>query len=71
MQLYADALPGENEPMVVSMSREQPLVGTSHGFLYQATLPTLRPASHYTPRLVPARGTLLTAAESQLVLWHH
>jgi len=71
VQLYADALPGEDGPTLVSMSRQQPLVGTSHGFLYQATLSGLRPASHYTPRLVPARGDLLTASEPQLVLWHH
>ena len=71
VQLYADALPGEVEPIVVPMSRERPLLGTSHGFLYRASLTGLRPASDYTPRLVPARGKLLRASEAELVLWHH
>ena len=71
VELYADALPGEREPEVLPMDRQQALVGTSHGFLFRATIPGGRPAAHYTPRLVPARGQLLTPLETELVLWHH
>ena len=46
------------------------LAGTSHGFLYQASVPARRPASHFTPRLVPATSRL-SPLESGLIVWHH
>ena len=57
VELYADG----REP--TTMHREAPLVG-ARGFLYVASVPDSRPASDFTPRLVPHHPDLGAAARA-------
>jgi starch phosphorylase len=67
VELYADAF-GAEAPSCTSMRRGAPLIG-ARGYTYEAEVPSARPAHHYTPRAVPARGDSLGPLEMPLVLW--
>jgi starch phosphorylase len=68
VELYAsadDQWPGECLPMTMSAA----LQGAVQGYLCTATLPTPRPASHYTPRVRAWHSDAFLPAESTLVAW--
>jgi glycogen phosphorylase len=69
VELYAEPQNGQGLAREV-MSRGEHLVGTSNGFLYTARIPAARPASDYTPRLVPQRDGALVPLEAPFILWH-
>jgi starch phosphorylase len=62
VELYADG----REP--AAMRRETPLVG-ARGFLYVASVPDSRPASDFTPRLVPNHPDLALPLELPAIVW--
>jgi starch phosphorylase len=71
VELIADpvAQPGadlraERVPMV----RDGALIG-AHGFVFQASVPDARPATHYTPRVVPAHPDAAVPMDLPLVVW--
>ena len=68
VELYADAV-GDHEPERQAMRRGQPLLGATHGYLYNASVPTARPASDYTPRLLPRHPGASIPLEADLILW--
>jgi glycogen phosphorylase len=45
------------------------LVGSANGYLYTAQVPADRPASDYTPRLVPYRAGARVPLEAPQILW--
>lgn len=80
VELYADAVdapePGADGvgplravgPARVEMVRGPQLVG-AHGFVYSARVPDSRPASDFTPRIVPAHPDVAIPLELPAVLW--
>ncbi len=68
LELYAEPLAG-GEPERRPMERIQPLTGARGGFLYQGRVESERPASHYTPRLIPHHPRAHLPLELPLILW--
>jgi starch phosphorylase len=69
VELYADAKK-DQDPITHTMSRgERPVEATS-AFTYSASVPTGRPVSDYTPRLVPRHVGALVPLEAPSILWH-
>lgn len=69
VELYAEERSGV-PPERPCMSRGEPLVGSANGYLYHARVPANRPASDYTPRLVPCHDGAVVPLDSALILWH-
>lgn len=68
VELYADGQNG-GEPVRQPMNRGEPLVGSTHGFVYVASVAANRPASDYTPRVVPTRADAFVPLEAPFILW--
>jgi starch phosphorylase len=68
VELYADAQNGA-EPVRHPMQRGEPLVGSANGFLYVASVPAMRPASDYTPRVVPYKAGASVPLEAPFICW--
>lgn len=67
VELYADA--GDGEPMSrIPMRRAASGDGTRYA-VYSACVTTTRPASHFTPRVVPYHPNASVPAEASQVLW--
>jgi glycogen phosphorylase len=56
-------------PITQTMIRGERLVGAANGFTYTAVVPTNRPATDYTPRLVPQHVGALVPLEAPFILW--
>jgi starch phosphorylase len=67
VELYADNT--DSAPFVQKMSQVSELVGVQGGFAFEATVPSTRPASDYTIRIVAALDTLSAPLEEPLILW--
>jgi starch phosphorylase len=67
--LYAEGQNG-NAPLRHSMNRGERLVGSANAFMYTARIPATRPATDYTPRLVPRHGGAFVPLEVSFILWH-
>ncbi|HEY4013860.1 MAG TPA: alpha-glucan family phosphorylase [Polyangiaceae bacterium] len=67
VELYADPS-GTEGASRISMTRRTSLIG-ARGFTYEGDVPDRRPAAHYTPRVVPARGRSLGNLELPFILW--
>jgi glycogen phosphorylase len=69
VELYAD---GENgsAPTRQLMVRQPRLAGSSNTFLFTASVPATRPATDYTPRVVPFHQAASVPLEAPFVLWH-
>ena len=68
-ELYAEGL-NSDVPVTETLIRGEHLVGLSNGFTYTARVPASRPASDYTPRLVPTHSGAHVPLESSFILWH-
>ena len=66
VELYAENKDGVFRQ---EMDRGQPLVGSLHGYLYAARVPADRPATDYTPRVVPSRPGAAVPLEASQILW--
>jgi starch phosphorylase len=71
VELYAEPVPPNAEPGRVPMISAGALPGTSHGFLYRATVPGGRPAGDWTARIVPTSKVAQVPTELPLITWHH
>ena len=69
VELYAEGLNG-GAPLRQPMNRGEHLVGSANGFIYTARLPATRPASDYTPRLIPHHSEASVPLETSFILWH-
>jgi starch phosphorylase len=67
VELYAQSPAGE--PVRVPMTRGAPLVGAVNGFVFTARVPAVRPASDYTPRIVPFCHGAAAPLEAGQILW--
>jgi starch phosphorylase len=68
VELYADP-PGEGPPVRVAMKPETILPGAVHGAVYRAEVQADRPATDFTPRVIPFHPEALIPLESSLILW--
>ena len=70
VELYADPM-DDKGPIKVTMANEGLISGVVNGYLYGARLPAMRPAEHYTPRIVPYHPAALVPLEENHILWEH
>jgi starch phosphorylase len=68
VELYADPQNGA-EPVRQPMQRGEPLTGSANAFLYVANIPPTRPASDYTPRVVPYKNGASVPLEAPFIRW--
>lgn len=68
IELYADGRDGQ-APTVTPMQRGAPLAGSANSFVYSATVPTDRPMSDFTPRIVPHLAGAFVPLEADQILW--
>ncbi len=69
VELFANSAGADKPPICEPMTRVRQLVGMSSGFLYSAAVPALRPASNYTPRIIPHREGVAVPLEAPQILW--
>jgi len=68
VELYADPVAGE-PPALHPMTRDGEVPGSDGAHLYLARVPAARPASDYTPRLVPQHPLAEIPLEAPFILW--
>lgn len=68
-ELYAEGRAG-SEPVRVVMERGERLTGSPNGYSFTASVSADRPASHFTPRLVPFHPEAWVPLEAGQILWY-
>ncbi len=68
VELYADGSSGSDSLVQVEMKCAQP-PDASRRYVYRATVPTTRPASDYTARVIPQHSGVAVPLESARILW--
>lgn len=68
VELHADVI-GTAAPVRVAMTCRHPLTGAAGGWLYRARVPADRPATDYTPRVIPCRDGVAIPLEDARILW--
>jgi starch phosphorylase len=68
VQLYAEAAGGQ-PAACVTIERSGPIHGAVNGYLYRGSVPSTRPAEHYTPRIVPCHAEAFVPIEAGHITW--
>jgi len=68
VELYANGVDGAL-PVRVEMQRVRQLVGAKNGYVYRAEVPSIRPATDYTARVIPHRDGVAVPLEASHILW--
>jgi glycogen phosphorylase len=68
VELFAERGNGDSLERI-RMTRDAPLVGAVNGFTFIATVPATRPATDYTPRLVPYNPDANVPLEANEIVW--
>jgi starch phosphorylase len=68
VELYADGTNG-GAPVRQEMKRVRQLVGASGGYVYSAAVSAARPATDYTPRVIPCCPGVAVPLEAAHILW--
>lgn len=69
VELYAEN-PDGGLPVRRPLTRTAALFGVSSGYLYEGTVPNDRPATDYTPRIVPSHPEALVPLEASFITWY-
>ncbi len=69
VELYAEGR-GGSEPVRVVMERGDRLMGSPNAYSFTASVPADRPASDFTPRLVPFHAGASVPLEARRILWY-
>jgi starch phosphorylase len=69
VELYADS-PDAGSPSVSLMTLREGSAASERWRIYGAEIPALRPASDYTPRIVPSYDGALVPLEDSHILWY-
>ncbi len=69
VELYAE---GENSspPVRIPLHRAAALAGTANAYLYAGEVPAQRPATDYTPRIIPRHPHANIPIEASNILWY-
>jgi len=67
VELYANGANGA-APVRQEMTRGQRVAG-GNGYLYSGQVQATRPASNYTPRVIPSRPGVAVPLEASEILW--
>jgi glycogen phosphorylase len=67
VELYADLPDGGGFHQ--AMARGEKLLNDENGWVYSAQVPAARPASDFTPRIIPRREGVAIPLEANLILW--
>jgi len=70
VELFADGLNGQN-PVIIKMERLKKTESLTIGHHYQAFVDSSRPASDYTPRVIPNLPGVSVPLETALIIWQH
>ena len=70
VELFADATDG-GEPVRQAMELVRPQIGAAGVYLFRAEVAATRPASDYTPRLMPHHPSVAVPFEAGFILWQH
>jgi starch phosphorylase len=68
VELYSEGRDG-NGPVCEPMMPSEPLIGAINGYLFTARVPASRPASDYTPRVIPYHSHATVPLEAAQILW--
>ena len=68
VELYADPTDSD-QPIRQVMQRGRELLGAPGGYAYSASVPAMRPASDFTPRVVPFKEGAFVPLEANRILW--
>ena len=68
VELYADGIYGDH-PVRQEMTITRPLVGATGGYNYHAAVPSTRPATDYTARIIPQYADAAVPLEAACILW--
>jgi starch phosphorylase len=68
VELYADPRDG-GEPVRQAMTRGRKLDGAGNGYEYRASVPGVRAATDYTPRLLPHHPAAAVPLDAAEILW--
>ena len=68
VELYANGVNG-GDPVRQEMTLLRPLDGEPNVGIYVASVPTTRPASHYTARIIPRCAGVAVPLEAKFILW--
>ena len=68
LELCADGRNGDG-PIRQEMAHARQLVGSVNGHVYSASVPAIRPATDYTPRVVPYFPQAAVPLEASQILW--
>ncbi len=69
VELYADPADG-GEPFKQSLPRGAMLAGSANAYTYQGVVPADRPATDYTPRIIPAHSAAKVPLDANFILWY-
>lgn len=69
VELFADVPNGD--PFRQAMPRTDKLLESARRYLYTAKVPATRPASDFTPRIIPKFPGVSVPLEMNLILWQH
>jgi glycogen phosphorylase len=69
VELYGDHTVNGAAPFRQQMIRGDPIPGSSGAYLYSTSVPASRPASDYTPRVVPHLPGVSVPLEEAQILW--
>jgi starch phosphorylase len=69
VELYADILDGN--PFRQAMTHTDKLLKSERTTIYTAEVPATRPASDFTPRIIPKFPGVAVPLEMNLILWQH
>ncbi len=70
VELFADRVNGE-QSTILKMKRDTKSEGTTNGYYYNASVSSIRPASDFTPRVIPDIPGVSVPLETALILWQH
>jgi starch phosphorylase len=69
VQLYAEPQNGR-EPEIHPMIQEEEVSNPTRGHAFRVRIPADRPASEYTPRIIPAFDGALVPIEANRIFWY-
>ena len=68
VEIYADGH-GDHPSFLMMLDFKNPVQGLVNAYLYSGKVPAIRPADHYTPRIIPAHPHVVVPLECPEIAW--